>query len=115
MPNESYDKLRDFLDQFSIGFPSTDSGVELKILKRLFSEEEAEITIQLSPFPEEAPVIAARIGVPAEQLSSKLEAMAQIGLITPFQYLQLLPLLLCLHERHHHRRSEPAEIHERAV
>ena len=81
MSNEPYHKLRGFLDQFPIGFPSTDSGVELKILKRLFSEEEAEIATQLSPFPEEASVIAARIGVPAEQLSSKLEAMAQIGLI----------------------------------
>jgi Pyruvate/2-oxoacid:ferredoxin oxidoreductase delta subunit len=81
MSNEPYHKLRDFLDQFPIGFPSTDSGVELQILKRLFSVDEAEITIQLSPLPEEASVIAARIGAPAEKLSAGLEAMAKDGLI----------------------------------
>ena len=81
MSNEPYLKLREFLDQFPIGFPSTDSGVELKILKQLFSEEEAAITTQLTPLPEEAAVIAERIGAPAEHLSAKLEAMAQNGLI----------------------------------
>jgi hypothetical protein len=54
MSDEPYFKLREFLDQFPIGFPQTDSGVEIKILKRLFSEEEAEITIQLAPLPEQA-------------------------------------------------------------
>ena len=81
MSNEPYLKLREFLDQFPIGFPSTDSGVELEILKRLFSEKEAEITIQLTPIPEKAAVIAARIGAPEEQLSARLDAMAQNGLV----------------------------------
>ena len=81
MSNEPYLKLREFLDRFPIGFPKTDSGVELEILERLFSPEEAEISTQLTPLPEEAAVIAARIGMPAEQLSAQLEAMAQNGLI----------------------------------
>ena len=81
MSHQPYLKLREFLDQFPIGFPSTDSGVELKILKRLFSEDEAEITTQLSPLPEEISDIAARTGASAEQLSAKLETMAQNGLV----------------------------------
>jgi Pyruvate/2-oxoacid:ferredoxin oxidoreductase delta subunit len=78
---EPYFKLRKFLDQFPIGFPQTDSGVEIKILKRLFSPEEAEITIQLTPLPEQASSIAARTGLPEEHLAAKLEAMAKNGLI----------------------------------
>jgi Pyruvate/2-oxoacid:ferredoxin oxidoreductase delta subunit len=81
MSDEPYFKLREFLDQFPIGYPPTDSGVELKILKRLFSAEEAEITVQLSPFPEETATIAARTGVSEEFMLTKLEAMAQDGLI----------------------------------
>jgi Pyruvate/2-oxoacid:ferredoxin oxidoreductase delta subunit len=81
MSDEPYFKLREFLDQFPIGFPQTDSGVEIKILKRLFSEEEAEITIQLAPLPEQAASIAARTGLPEEHLAAKLEAMAKNGLI----------------------------------
>ena len=81
MSDQPYHKLREFLNQFPIGFPSTDSGVELKILKRLFSPEEAEIANQLTPVPEEASDIAARIGKSAEPLATRLEAMAQNGLI----------------------------------
>ena len=36
-------KLRDRLDELSVGFPATKSGVELKLLKKLFSPEEAEL------------------------------------------------------------------------
>ena len=36
-----YEKVRERLDQFPQGFPKTESGVELEILKSLFSPEEA--------------------------------------------------------------------------
>jgi Pyruvate/2-oxoacid:ferredoxin oxidoreductase delta subunit len=81
MSDEPYLKLREFLDQFPIGFPQTDSGVEIKILKRLFSPEEARITVQLSPLPEEASAIADRADLPEEHLSTMLETMAKNGLI----------------------------------
>ena len=81
MSNEPYFKLREFLDQFPIGYPRTASGVEIKILKRLFSSEEAEIAVQLSPLPEEVPLIAARAGLPEEHMATKLEARAKNGLI----------------------------------
>ncbi len=54
MPENVYLKLREFLDQFPLGFPQTESGVEIKILKRLFTEKEAETALLLTPFPEEA-------------------------------------------------------------
>ena len=41
MSDDTYIKLREFLDQFPIGYPKSPSGIEIKILKRLFTEEEA--------------------------------------------------------------------------
>ncbi|MEX2706541.1 MAG: hypothetical protein Q6352_015015 [Candidatus Freyrarchaeum guaymaensis] len=45
MSDEPYLRLREFLDQFPLGFPKTPSGVEIKILKRLFTEEEAKTAV----------------------------------------------------------------------
>jgi electron transport complex protein RnfB len=81
MSDEPYFKLREFLDQFPIGFPQTASGVEVKILKRLFTEEEAKIAVHLSPLPQEASQIAACTDLTEEYLAVKLEAMANNGLI----------------------------------
>ncbi len=78
---DTYEKLRQFLDQFPIGFPKTASGVEIEILKRLFSEDEAELATFLTPFPEEASLIAERAGIDAKNLEQKLESMALKGLV----------------------------------
>ncbi len=43
-----YVKLQKHLDNQAIGFPATQSGVELKILKHIFTPEEAEIASCLS-------------------------------------------------------------------
>ena len=43
MKTEVYEKLRNHYHKHPMGFPVTESGVELKILERLFSEEEAEL------------------------------------------------------------------------
>ena len=48
MKNEVYQKLQRHLDQHPIPFPATKSKVELKLLRSLFTEEEAEIALQLS-------------------------------------------------------------------
>jgi Fe-S-cluster-containing hydrogenase component 2 len=53
--NESpdvYRKLQEHLDAMPVGFPATKSGVELSILRRLFTEEEAEAALLLSALPE---------------------------------------------------------------
>ena len=76
-----YTRLRDFLDKMPAGFPTTPTGVELKILKKLFTPEEAELTMKLKNEPEEVPVIAGRTGMEESVLAEKLEEMAQKGLI----------------------------------
>jgi len=81
MSEKHYHKLRKFLDQFPLGFPDTASGVEIKILKRLFKEEEAKLAVLLGPVPEEVARIAERTGIEPEQLAEQLEIMSKKGLI----------------------------------
>ena len=81
MTLNSYEKLREFLDQFPIGFRKTKSGVEIKILKRLFTEDEAELTTFLTIRPERARTIARRTGKRLAEIEEKLELMAKKGLI----------------------------------
>ena len=81
MSAENYLNLRKFLDQFPLGFPETPSGVEIKILKRLFTEEEARIATYLTPTPETATRIARRKKLNEIDLEERLESMSKKGLI----------------------------------
>ncbi len=81
MSDEVYAKLREFMDKLPGGFPETPTGVEIKILKKLFTPDEAELTMKLKNEPEEVPAIAKRIGADEKELAVKLEAMAQKGII----------------------------------
>jgi hypothetical protein len=49
---EVYRELRKHIDKMPVGFPSTKSGVEIRILKHLFTPEEARIALNLSALPE---------------------------------------------------------------
>ena len=45
-----YDKLRARLDDLATGYPATESKVEIRLLERLFTEDEAEFNILFSCF-----------------------------------------------------------------
>jgi len=78
---EIYKKLAAHLDNLPAGFPSTDTGVELRILKRLFTEQEAETAIIMTMIPETAKDVAARTGRDENELAQQLEIMSKKGLI----------------------------------
>ena len=52
MKKDIYKQLQRHIDQLPIPFPATESGVELRLLKYLFSPLEAEIALCLSALPE---------------------------------------------------------------
>ncbi len=81
MGKDVYDKLARHLDNLPAGFPPTDSGVELRILKRLFTPDEAELATKLTLIPEQAGVIARRAGLDRAEAEERLQAMARKGLI----------------------------------
>ena len=103
MSDKPYYKLREFLDTFSLGFPQTASGVEIKILKKLFTQAEAQLVLQLSPVPEEAAQIAQRTGMNEDKLVEKLESMSKKGLIFRLQregktFYNAAPFMIGLYE-----------------
>ena len=57
-----YKQLADRLDTVPNGYPATGSGVELKLLAKLFTPEEAATALHLRLSPERAPEIARRTG-----------------------------------------------------
>ncbi len=81
MEQEIYTRLSRHLDNLPGGFPSTQSGVELRILKRLFSPDEAELAIHLTLLPEEPRVVARRAGLSTDVAALRLEEMAKKGLL----------------------------------
>jgi len=85
--DDVYRALQRHLDGMPVGFPATSSGVELRILKRLFSPEEAKIAVQLPFSPrgsESLDSIVARVsglGMIREQLEQFLDGMVSKGLL----------------------------------
>ncbi len=76
-----YRRLARHLDNLPGGFPPTESGVELRILKRIFTPEEAALTPLLGLIPESAKVVALRAKLTVEETSRRLEEMSRKGLI----------------------------------
>ena len=76
-----YERLAQHLDDHPSGFPRTASGVEMRILRQLFTPEEAELATHLSIIDENAHVIARRANIPVEEAAQRLEQMEKKGLI----------------------------------
>ncbi len=78
---EVYQRLARHLNALPGGFPPTDSGVEIRILKRLFKPEEAAAAVHLSLKMERPESIAARANADPEAFAGLLESMSKKGLI----------------------------------
>lgn len=76
-----YERLRDRLDDLATGFPTTENQVEIRILKRLFTEAEAEFFIQLPPLLKTPEDIAEMFGQDPDETSERMEHMAKKGLL----------------------------------
>lgn len=86
MAKDVYKKLAERLDNLPGSFPSTRNGVELRILRRLFTPEEAGLALHLNMVPEEVPVIARRAKISQEEAARRLETLAKKGLIYRLEY-----------------------------
>ncbi len=70
-----YRMLARKLDSFPHGFPATENGLELDILRWIFTPAEAEIAFNLSPSPEPVSVIAERLGKSEAEMEAILDDM----------------------------------------
>lgn len=80
MPTDLYKKLACHLDKLPGGFPPTEDGVELKILRKLFTPQEAELALTLTLIPETPAVIARRARLPKDEAARRLKEMSLKGL-----------------------------------
>jgi len=81
MNEDIFRTLQKRLDTYSLGFPQTQSGVEIEILRKLFTKEDAELFLALTPLLEPPQAIAGRLGMPVADISARLEDMANRGLL----------------------------------
>ena len=79
MSDEIYHKLAKVLDTLPNGFPATPDGLEIKLLKKIFTPDEAELFCDLKLKPETAEQIAERSGRPLDGLEARLTSMAKRG------------------------------------
>jgi ferredoxin len=86
MSIDVYKKLARHLDSLPGGYPATASGVELRILKRLFTPEQALLAAKLTMIPERDAVVARRAGLDVAECARRLDQMSDAGLI--FSYRQ---------------------------
>jgi electron transport complex protein RnfB len=108
---QSYERLALILDRMPNGFPGTESGVELRILAKLFSPEEAELACRLEAIPRSSAEISSSIGRDEGELRLLLKSMLGKGLIevakTPKGIgFKLIPFVVGFYERQNGRIDE---------
>ena len=81
MTNDIHEQLADALNRLPNAFPRTPSNVEIPLLKKIFSPEEAWLASQLRGSMEPIDVLAERIGLSAKDARTKLMKMARRGFV----------------------------------
>ncbi|MBM3189146.1 MAG: 4Fe-4S dicluster domain-containing protein [Chloroflexi bacterium] len=79
MTEEVYRALARRLDATPNGFPASRSGVELRMLAKVFTPEEAALAAQTADVPETAEEIAGRAGLDTGRARQLLKQMTRMG------------------------------------
>ena len=81
MSEDTYRRLAQRLDAIPNGFPATESGIELQLLAKIYTPDEAALAAVMRLTAEPAADIAARAGVNPEAAYGMLKGMSRKGLI----------------------------------
>lgn len=111
MKQNVYRKLAQKLDAIPNGFPETESGLELKLLAKIYMPEEALLASEMRLIAESAEQVAQRTGRDPAQTTALLEEMARKGLIRvetsgEQRSFGLLPWVVGVYEEQLHRMDE---------
>ncbi len=103
--DEIYRLLQEHLDTQAVGFPAVRSGADIRLLRRLFTPEEARLSLNLSfrPEPGEAIIAKAAPEYSAQQTSGLLDSMFTKGAIgwkkkDNIEYWYVMPLVVGMYE-----------------
>lgn len=116
MNDEVYRRLAEVLNTLPNGFPGTDQGLEIKILKKVFAPDEAELFCDLRLTWETAEQISQRTGRPLEGLEARLKRMGECGQIQgvalgPSMIFRMMPWVFGIYEMQNRRMDrEMAEL-----
>ena len=96
-PDREYRLLQKRLDRNVTGAP--DSPTFMKILRLLYTPEEAEMARRIPSRPTPLSVLSGRLGIPGDELEDKLTGMAQRGVIFDLdrqgeRYFSLPPVVI---------------------
>jgi H+/Na+-translocating ferredoxin:NAD+ oxidoreductase subunit B len=118
MDEEIYRKLARVLDTLPNGFPATESGVEIQLLKNIFTPEQADLFCDLRLSFETPEQIAERTGRPLEGLEGKLKVMRNAGQLFAIDFggvwiFKMLPWVFGIYEFQNARMDRSfAELNE---
>jgi len=103
LSDQVYERLAGALDRLPNGFPRTSSNVEIKLLKKIFSPEEALLASQLGGLMESVDAIAKRFKLSVGEAETKLAEMAKRGLLwheekKGKQFFRLAPFIVGIYE-----------------
>ncbi len=103
--NPHYNTLADELNKIPNGFPRTESGVELKLLAKLFNEEDAALASTLTMEPKSLEEIAEQNRLTEPEAKQRLIGMVKRGLIDIKReegvgfVFHLIPMVVGFYER----------------
>jgi electron transport complex protein RnfB len=103
MTDDVYKRVAGVLDTLPNGFPSTESGVEIKLLKKIFTPEQADLFCEMRLTFETAEEIAGRTGRPIARLEESLVDMSKSGQLFMIKlgktrYFKMLPWVFGIYE-----------------
>ncbi len=79
-----YRRLQEHINRMPVGFPKNETGADIRILKQLFTVEEAQVALELSMLPETIDRVYPRIkdlGYTKEQAENILNSMYKKGIV----------------------------------
>jgi len=118
MNDDIYSKVAKVLDTLPSGFPATENGLEIKLLKKVFTPEEGDLFCDLRLTFESAEQIAQRTGRALEGLDEMLSVMWEKGQVFAvdfgeFKVYKMLPWVFGIYEFQLHRLDrEFCELHD---
>lgn len=105
LTHDAYERLARQLAALPNGFPRLTSGVEVELLRRIFTPEQADVAAHLRREPQTAAQIAALLGRPEQEMAAMLKDMARQELVWPGRLssglgFRLAPFVIGVYEAH---------------
>ncbi len=105
MSGDVYERLAAALDGLANGFPRTESNVELRILRHVFTPDEAEVATALTGRPAAAAEVAERAALEPAHVTATLESLAErrviwTGRVDDASGYRLAPFVVGFYEEH---------------